>query len=95
MSVPRTNHQLFTTEQTGCPTFDRDNHLAKLMGLQRLEFETLLPVGDNLVRLEPNDEPAEPENKITSIAYATKKLGNSEDAIAFIRAHHSCWQGGA
>ena len=86
MSVPRTNHQLFTVEQTGCPTADRDNHIANLMGLQRLEFETVLPVANNLVRLAPNDEPAEPENKITSIQYATRKLGNHDDAIAFITA---------
>ncbi|MBS1807458.1 MAG: hypothetical protein JST84_04630 [Acidobacteria bacterium] len=82
-----TNQELFSLNQSGCPSADQDRHLAGL-GLHRLDYEATQTAGDVLFRIEESVEQGIPENKITTLPYLLKRFGNRDDVAAFLSALH-------
>jgi hypothetical protein len=84
----RSNHSIFTIQDTGSPQDALAAHVAGLGQIGRLDFERCAVAGEviytvegDLTRVSQQDE----EARIGSLAYALATLGNSADAAEFIR----------
>jgi hypothetical protein len=83
----RSNHSLFLPRNYGSPFNDTAERISEL-GLGRLDFERCAVAGEVIYTVEGDLTPTsqqEEEARIATLAYALKKLGNSEDAAEFMR----------
>jgi hypothetical protein len=86
-STRRSNHNIFIPQNFGSPFNDTAEHIASL-GLARIDFERCAVAGEAIYSVEGDSTPAsqqDEEARIATLAYAIKKLGNSEDAAEFMR----------
>jgi hypothetical protein len=82
------NYQIFQPANTGSPRWDLYSHLSRLPQTARIDFEDHSLAGGLVIRVEPDLGSAgerEAEAKIVSVPYAARALGNTEDAVEFIR----------
>jgi hypothetical protein len=87
-TAPLSNYHIFRPANTGSPRWDLYDHLSRLPRSARADFEDHIVAGNLIIRVEPDlgsaDE-REAEAKIVSVPYATRVLGNTEDAVEFVR----------
>ncbi len=86
-NVRRSNHSIFLPQNCGSPFNDAAEHIAGL-GLARLDFERGAVAGEVIYTVEGDSTPTsqqDEEARIATLAYAIKKLGDSEDAAEFMR----------
>lgn len=87
-TTPLSNYQIFQPVNTGSPRWDLYSHLPRLPQIARIDFEDHSLAGGLIIRVEPDLGSAgerEAEARIVSVPYATRALGNTEDAVEFIR----------
>src|SRR5215510_9308958 len=86
-NIHRSNHSIFFPQSYGSPLNDITKHITGL-GLRRLDFERCAVAGEVLYTVEGDSAPTsqqDEEARISTLAYALKKLGNPEDAAEFMR----------
>lgn len=87
-TAPLSNYHIFRPANTGSPRWDLYDHLSRLPQSVRMDFEDHSLAGNLIIRVEPDlgsVAEREAEAKIVSVPYATRTLGNTEDAVEFIR----------
>lgn len=87
-TAPLSNYHIFRPANTGSPRWDLYDHISRLPQTARIDFEDHSLAGGLIIRVEPDLGSAaerEAEAKIVSVPYATRALGNPEDAVEFIR----------
>jgi hypothetical protein len=88
VNTAHSNHSLFVPFDTGSPKDGVMAHIAQLGQLARLDFERFSVAGEVIFAVEGDATPIaqqDEEARIGTLAYALKKLGNSEDAAEFTR----------
>src|SRR5215468_1341086 len=97
-NIHRSNHSIFFPQSFGSPLNDITKHISGL-GLRRLDFERCAVAGEVLYTVEGDSAPTsqqDEEARISTLAYALKKLGNPEDAAEFMRCLNAiCEEGDA
>ena len=97
-NIHRSNHSIFFPQSYGSPLNDITKHISGL-GLRRLDFERCAVAGEVLYTVEGDSAPTsqqDEEARISTLAYALKKLGNPEDAAEFMRCLNAiCEEGDA
>lgn len=87
-TAPLSNYHVFRPANTGSPRWDLYDHISRLPQTARMDFEDHSLAGGLIIRVEPDLVSAvelEAEAKIVSVPYATRVLGNTEDAVEFVR----------
>jgi hypothetical protein len=94
----RSNHSIFFPQSYGSPCNDITKHISGL-GLRRLDYERYAVAGEVLYTVDGDSTPTsqqDEEARIATLAYALKKLGNSENAAEFMRCLNAiCEEGDA
>jgi hypothetical protein len=97
-SIRRSSRSIFLPQNFGSPFNDTSEHISSL-GLARLDFERGAVAGEVIYTVEGDLAPTsqqEEEARIATLAYALRKLGNSEDAAEFMRClNEICKEGDA
>src|SRR5215468_5338519 len=97
-NIHRSNHSIFFPQSFGSPLNDITKHISGL-GLRRLDFERCAVAGEVLYTVEGDSAPTsqqDEEARISTLAYALKKLGGPEDAAEFMRCLNAiCEEGDA
>jgi hypothetical protein len=92
----RSNHSIFLTPNYGSPFNDTAEHISGL-GLARIDFERCAVAGEVIYSVEGDLTPTsqqDEEARISTLAYALKKLGNPEDAAEFMRCLNTICEDG-
>ncbi len=87
-TAPLSNYHVFRPANTGSPRWDLYEHISRLPQTKRIDFEDHSLAGGLIIRVEPDIGSAaerEAEAKIVSVPYAARALGNTEDAVEFVR----------
>src|SRR5262245_50569873 len=93
----RSNRSLFLHHDTGSPHDGLMAHIAGLGQIGRLDFERCAVAGEVIFAIEGDATPVsqqDEESRIGTLAYAIKKLGNTEDAAEFIRCLNAICEDG-
>lgn len=93
----RTNRSIFVPFDYASPKDGLFKHISGLGQLARLDFEHFIVAGEVIFKVEgdavPNSQQDE-ESRISTLAYALRKLGNEVDAAEFIRCLNVICDGG-
>ncbi len=84
----RSNRAIFLHHDTGSPHNGLMTHISGLGRIARLDFERCAVAGEVIFAVESDATPVsqqDEEARIGTLAYALKKLGNTEDAAEFTR----------
>jgi len=96
-TMTRSNHDLFIPYDTGSPHDSLMTHIAGLGRIARLDFERCAVAGEVIYAIEGDSAPVSQqaeEARIGTLAYAIRKLGNTEDAAEFIRCLNAICEDG-
>lgn len=96
-TMTRSNHNLFIPYDTGSPHDSLMTHISGLGRLARLDFERCAVAGEVIYAVEGDSAPVSQqaeEARIGTLAYAIRKLGNTEDAAEFIRCLNAICEDG-
>jgi hypothetical protein len=91
------NRNIFIPRHTGSPHDGLMAHISNLGQMARLDFERYAVAGEVIYAIESDSVPIsqqDEEARIGTLAYALKKLGNTEDAAEFIRCLNSICEDG-
>jgi hypothetical protein len=92
-----TNHSIFVPFDYASPKDGLFRHISGLGQLARLDFEHFNVIGEVIFKVEgdavPNSQQDE-EARISTLAYALRKLGNDVDAAEFVRCLNVICDGG-
>lgn len=96
-TVVRSNRDLFIPRDTGSPKDGLMTHLSTLGRIARLDFERCAVAGEVIFAIAGDSVPTsqqDEEARIGTLAYALKKLGNTEDAAEFTRCLNAICEDG-
>src|SRR5262245_28949672 len=96
-TMTRSNHDLYIPYDTGSPHDSLMTHISGLGRLARLDFERCAVAGEVIFAVEGDSAPISQqaeEARIGTLAYAIRKLGNTEDAAEFIRCLNAICEDG-
>jgi hypothetical protein len=93
----RSNHGIFTIEDTGSPQDALATHIAGLGQIGRLDFERCAVAGEVIFAVEGDLAPVSQEDeeaRIWTLAYALAKLGTPTEAAEFTRCLNAICEDG-
>jgi hypothetical protein len=93
----RSNHHLFIPYDTGAPKDGLMAHISLLGPIARLDFERCALAGEVIFAVTGDAAPVsqqDEEARIGTLAYALKKLGNTEDSAEFTRCLNAICEDG-
>jgi hypothetical protein len=91
------NRNIFIPRDTGSPHDGLMAHISNLGQMARLDFERYAVTGEVIYAIESDSyliSRQDEEARIGTLAYALKKLGNTQDAAEFIRCLNSICEDG-
>lgn len=96
-ATTRSNASIFVPDNSASPRDGLFHHISCLGSLARLDFEHFAVAGEVIFKVDGDALPTsqqDEESRISTLAYALKKIGNSLDAAEFIRCLNTICAGG-
>jgi hypothetical protein len=97
LTTTRSNHSIFVPAESASPRDGLFHHISCLGTLARLDFEHFDVAGEVIFKVDGDASPIsqqDEEARISTLAYALKKLGNEIDAAEFMRCLNTICEGG-